>query len=250
MELAEAWNKRSSFPYNGNNKNGYYLPQTLVRYMASKGLTKDRDGMSQMTDEDVRNVENGVTNYRYTSRFSLKKRVYEIIWELHMYFNGANPSGFSISQRIEFLKCALSVIESNELWGVGTGDIREEMNRGYQVINSKLEDRHFLPHNQYVTIMVRFGFVGLMLFMTCFIFSIILEKKHKDYLVVVYLVTVLVSMLNEDTLETQYGIIFFAFWGALLVFGYRGSSSPQHPSEVIYERENDDTRVLISRKND
>jgi hypothetical protein len=48
--------------------------------------------------------------------------------------------------------------------------------------------------------------------------SILLEKKHRNYFVFIFLIIILVSMLDEDTFETQYGVILYAFWGALFIF--------------------------------
>lgn len=216
-EVWKAWSERSRYPYDSLDRRGQFLPQTIIRYLTSKDLRKDRDGIYSLTEQDVKNIESGITNYKLSDKFSLQGRIYQIMWELDMYFKGQNPSGHSITQRFEFIKCAIAIIESNQLLGIGTGDLKDEMKAGYDKINSQLNNRDFLPHSQFFTIIIRFGFVGLTLFFLSIASAVLIEKRQHDFLVLVHLFIVIVSMVNEDTLETQYGIILFAFWGALLL---------------------------------
>ena len=61
-ELQESWSQRSRFDYKGLTTNGENLEATLVRYMTSKGLRKDAEGMAALNDQDIRNVEQGIAN--------------------------------------------------------------------------------------------------------------------------------------------------------------------------------------------
>ena len=62
-ELQEAWNQRSDMPFNGTTTNGENLEATLARYLTSKDLRKDAEGVMALTDEDIHNIEQGVANY-------------------------------------------------------------------------------------------------------------------------------------------------------------------------------------------
>ena len=53
-ELISAWNKRSEKRINHEYEDAYFC---LVRYMTSKDLRKDAEGVSMLTDEDVKNIE-------------------------------------------------------------------------------------------------------------------------------------------------------------------------------------------------
>ena len=61
VELKKEWGKRSELSYDENGKNGNNIRFTLLRYLASKGLTKDSLGFSSLTTNDVFNIENGIS---------------------------------------------------------------------------------------------------------------------------------------------------------------------------------------------
>jgi len=219
-ELRETWNSLSKVPYDGIDKKNEGLSNTLIRYLTSKNLRKDRNGVLALTADDRKNIENGITNYKLENKFSLNTRVYQIVWELDSYLHGSNPSGKSISQRFEFWRCAINLISENFFFGIGTGNVQKSLNENYKNVETKLSpDKWFFPHNQYLTIMIRFGFIGLLIFLVSIFAVVLYEKKQRDFFVFVLIAIVLMSMINEDTLETQYGIILFAFWGALFLFG-------------------------------
>ena len=84
-ELAEEWNKRSDLDYNGLDYRGWDLKHTLYRYMASKGLRKDRDGFAKLSDDDLRAVEEGIANYLNVKRTGIYIRAYEEMMGMYIY---------------------------------------------------------------------------------------------------------------------------------------------------------------------
>ena len=139
--------------------------------------------------------------------------------ELHNYIvNKGNPSGNSVAQRIEFWRAAKYVIKHNLLFGVGTGDIVVELNKAYVEINTVLSPEYrYKPHNQYITIFVTFGFIGLVWFLAVLLICFIHLKNN--YLGFAFLIIVSLSMLMEDTIETQVGVTFFAGFISLFAIG-------------------------------
>jgi len=218
-ELEETWNSISSYHYNGLDKKKQCVNQTLIRYLASKNLRKDHDGVLQLNPKDISNIENGLSNYRLENKFSLNSRIYQIIWELDRYRKGGNPSGNSVTQRFEFWHCSLSIISHNLLIGVGSGDLSDTKKEYYKKINTKLsQEKWFDPHNEFLTITIRTGLLGLCVFIIGFIASIYLEKRQTNFLMLVYVIIILTSMINEDTLETPFGIVLYAFFGSLFMY--------------------------------
>ena len=218
-ELRETWNSVSKLAYDGLDLKGQVLNQTLIRYLTSKNLKKDRDGVLSLTLQDRKNIENGIANYKLESRFSLNSRVYQIIWEIDSYAKGESPMGHSLTQRFEFWRCAIAVISDHFFFGIGNENVKETLNEYYKKVGSKLPpDKYYFPHNQYLTVMVRFGIIGLLVFLISLFTVVLIEKKQRDFLVIMFLIVILFSMINEDTLETHYGVILFSFWGAVLLF--------------------------------
>ncbi len=67
--------------YDGKDEKGQELKMTLIRYLNSKGLRKDAEGMDQLDEKDIRNVEQGIANQYYAKKFNLNSRIYKFLWE-------------------------------------------------------------------------------------------------------------------------------------------------------------------------
>ena len=222
-ELKREWNKRSKiYKYDDTDIKGQYIRQTLIRYLTSKGLRKDSVGVSKLTDKDLKLILDGYSNYIFKGKLGIYPRIYQIIWELDTYKKFGNPSGHSITQRLEFQKNAIQIIKKNFWLGVGTGDVKQAFNKQYNISNSPLAQKWRLKaHNQLITFFLTFGVFGFLWIMFALIYPVFYEKKHKSMLFVIFFMIALFSMLNEDTLETHAGISFFSYFYALLLLGYK-----------------------------
>jgi len=215
-ELQETWPQRSDMPLDGATLNGENLEATLVRYMTSKNLRKDAEGVMALTDEDVRNIEQGIPNYNNWRHPGLRARLSSTLFEYNLYRRYNNPNGGSLAQRIEFTRASFHLIGQHPWFGVGTGDVPQAFSRAYDEINSPLNEEHrFRAHNQYLAIAVAFGLVGLAFFLFVLLYPYFSSKKRRTYLYTVFLGIILLSMFPEDTLETQAGASFFAFFAAI-----------------------------------
>ena len=218
-EMREAWSRRSRLPFEGQTLNGESLEATLARYLTSKDLRKDAEGVMALTDEDIRNVEQGVANYNNWMHPGLRARLSVTLFEYNLYRRSGNPNGGSLSQRIEFTRAAFHIVRKHPLFGVGTGDVPTAFSQTYDEIQSPLsEEYRFRAHNQYLSVMIAFGIVGLALFLTMLFYPCLAKKTRSTYLYVTFLCIMLLSMLPEDTLETQAGASLFAFFESLLLF--------------------------------
>lgn len=216
-ELQEAWQKRSALPL--SDSTGGMLEPTLARYLTSKGLRKDAQGVMALTDEDIHNIERGVANYNNWQHPGLRARLSSTLFEYGLYRKYNNPNGGSLSQRIEFTRASLHLIGQHPWLGVGTGDVPQAFSQAYDEIHSPLkEEFRFRAHNQYLAIAVAFGLVGLAFFLFVLFYPWFASRKNHTYLYLVFFCIMLFSMFPEDTLETQAGATLFAFFMALLLF--------------------------------
>ncbi|MCX6226097.1 MAG: O-antigen ligase family protein [Bacteroidia bacterium] len=218
-ELRDAWNRVSKIDYSGSDLKGQELRYTLIRYMTSLGLRKDAFGVSQLKAEDIFLIEGGFANciYKQPKRFSV--RIYETIWEIDQYRKGGNPSGHSVTQRFEFIKTGWAIFRDHPVFGVGTGDTQIAFDRKYLEMNSQLYPAwRFRAHNQFLTFLISFGVIGFVLLISAMIFPLIVRKRKNSYFVIMFFLVSMLSMLNEDTLETQAGVAFFAIFYCLFVF--------------------------------
>lgn len=238
IELAKEWNKRSTLDFEGYDLKNQFLKTTLIRYMTSMGLAKDSIGISKMTDEDIRMVENGYTNYLFKYKWSVYPRFYQIFWEIEYYIRGGNPSGHSLTQRVEYLKNAIHVIKNHFWFGTGTGDPEQEIMKQYETDHSQLTPEwRKRAHNQSVTFFLTFGLLGFLWIVFAIGYAIFLERKNADFIFICFLFIFLLSTLNEDTLETQIGATFYAYFLAMLLLGRNLSDSKENkefrPSKLL-----------------
>ncbi len=227
-ELEQEWNRRSSLEYRGTDHLGNELRYTLIRYLTSLGYDKDAAGVSRLTETDIRNIENGMANHIYQNNRWLYPRIYQIIWEIDSYRKGGNPSGHSLAQRIEYWKTGLDVVSANFWLGTGTGDVDLEYTRHYAERSTLLEPEWQLrAHNQFLTFLISFGIAGFLLAVFSMTAPIFMEKRQSQMLPFIFAIVALLSMITEDTLETQAGATFFAFFYALFIFS-RDKSYPEN----------------------
>ena len=218
-ELQETWPQRSTMPLEGNTTNGENLEATLARYLTSKDLRKDAQGVLALTDEDIHNVEQGVANYNNWKRPGLHARLSSTLFEYNLYRRFNNPNGGSLSQRLEYTRASFHIIGQHPWFGVGTGDVPQAFVQTYDEIHSPLKEEYrFRAHNQYLAIAVAFGLVGLAFFLLVLLYPWLSSKRNRTYLYTVFLCVMLLSMFPEDTLETQAGVTLFAFFESLLLF--------------------------------
>ena len=219
-ELEEHWNERSELDYRGRTTNGNSLRMTLIRFLSSKGLRKDAAGIRQLSEEEIRAIEGGTANYIYLERFRLYPRIYEVIWEIDCYRSGNNPNEKSVVQRYLYLDAGWKIAQKNLLYGVGNGDVRNAFKQYYESIKSPLREKwRRRAHNQFLTFLISFGIPGLLICVVALIAPSFLAGKRHSFLATGFLILILLSMLNEDTLETACGAVFVAYFYALFLFG-------------------------------
>ena len=220
-ELELGWKKRSKITINEKDRKGNPIYFTLVRYLSSRGLNKDATGLAQLSKKEIVKIENGITNYKYTNKTGIKQRIYELTSEYTSYKSGGNPEGHSLLMRLEFWRVGMDIIKREWLFGVGTGDVQNAYINQYVLSKSKLsKDWYKRSHNQFLAITIAFGVLGLIVFLV-YLFYPIVVTKNKHYLFSAFFIISLLSMLNEDTLETQAGVTFFGFFYALLSLSNR-----------------------------
>jgi hypothetical protein len=220
-ELRQEWNRKSSIDYNGRDLKGHEIKTTLIRYLTSLGLDKNANGILQLSETDILNIEQGMANHIYQYNKWLYPRIYQIIWEIDNYRKGGNPSGHSFAQRFEYWKAAMGIIRNNFWFGVGTGDVRAAFDYHYATSDTRLAPEWQLrAHNQFLTFMISFGITGFLIVAAGMCLPLYIEKRYQHILPFVFFSIAILSMLTEDTLETQAGATFFAFFYSLFIFAH------------------------------
>ena len=207
------WNKRSKIPYDSLDFRKQHLSQTLERYLISKNLPVRGDGVKKLSNEDIDYIQKGFADLRET-KTGMAARLFGVRYEIQ---NNLNPNGHSILERIEYWKNASAIIKNNWLFGVGTGDVNDEIQSMYEQRHSPLnKDRRLRAHNSYLTFWTAFGVLGLIYFIAMQLEFFRFQWRKKNILGVFFIAIAGITFLFEDTLETQMGISYFSFFYALL----------------------------------
>lgn len=218
-ELQKEWKRRCpedtfSFPPNTFNLKRYGV---LIRYLASMGLNKDSVGISKLNQKDIDDIKNDVANSAYANWSNLRRRVYELANEYGNFVSNRNVNGQSLTMRLYFWKAALLSIEEYPLLGVGTGDVQFQLNQTYIKSKSPLFPEWYKrPHNQFLTFGVALGLFGLAIILFSLFYPVYLYRKELNMLYYTFMLVYFISFLIEDTVETQAGATFYAFFNSFL----------------------------------
>ena len=235
-ELNEQWKSRSTLPFYGTDKKGQELKATLIRYLSSLDLRKDSLGLSQLSDWDIQNVENGIANVNYVTKSKIEVRFMQLIFELEQFKNKPSPDGYSLGQRREYWAVSWHMIKKAWLLGSGTGDNSAKMQEGYQETNSKLSpDLWFHPHNQFLSFWLSFGLIGLLFFLFVLFYPPLSFGAFRNPIYWFFFLSIFFSFFVEDLLETQSGATYFAFFNAFFLMLWpldlSGAETPKRDQE-------------------
>jgi hypothetical protein len=218
-ELRGAWNIRSTIPFDSLNMKKEPVAYTVIRFLTSKGWRKDADAIEKLSQQEIKAIEKGTANYVFLNEFTIRGRIYEFLWGFDNYLETGNPTGSTLMQRLEFWKASIGIISDYWLTGVGTGDMNIAFTDQYEKMKSKLSpDQRWRSHNQFLSIFIGFGIFGLVWFLVAILYPPIMLRKQDDFFLVVFMIIAFLSMLTEDTIESQTGVTFFAFFYSFFLF--------------------------------
>jgi len=218
QELRTEWNRRSSVSYDSLDKAGNELRVTLIRYISYLGYPKDSVAVSILTINDIKNIERGFANPLYARPGKPAAKAYELAWQADRALKGANPSGHSVTQRLEFYRTAIGIIKNNPWTGTGTGDVRNAFIDEYRINGTPLTDDYRMrSHNQYLSFAVTFGIPGLLMALSLMIIPWLMSPRRREYLFVVFISIIFMTMFNDDTFSSFTGTTFFSYFYTLLL---------------------------------
>jgi O-antigen ligase len=218
-ELKKEWNLRSTISYDSGDHKGQPVRTTLIRYLTSKGMNKDSAALSHLGEDEIKAIENGRANYRFKTRPGIYQRLYETLWEIHIWRTIGFAEYHSFGQRIVFYQTAGEVIRNHFLTGVGTGDVYDSMRDTARKNHDAIERRwKGEPHNQYAFFFMSFGVFGFAWILFAWIYPVYVNKAYRQLLFNLFAAIMLISMTVLDTTESYDNMVFFAFFYTLFVF--------------------------------
>jgi O-antigen ligase len=135
-------------------------------------------------------------------------------------------SAESNSIRILVWQKDIKLIKENLLTGVGTGDVKDELVEKYKAdgitgaysidpLTNKVT-KALNAHSQFFQTFIAIGIVGFIFFIAGFICPTINSVRKGNYLYMGFLLIIVLNFATESMLETQAGVMFYAFFNALL----------------------------------
>jgi hypothetical protein len=220
LEIDTAWMKRSKQRVWYSDGRGQMQLVTLMRYLTYKGYSKDAAGVEQLSATDVQNIEAGYPTPEYVrGENNILFRFKELGGEYRNYYFNNVSSGHTLAQRLEYWKTAYWIISQHPITGVGTGDVPKAFQEAYESRNSSLtKEWRLRAHNQYLSLGVAFGWPGMLLFIVVLLYTFKISFQRRDLVYFAFLLIAAGSFLNEDTLETQAGVTFYAFLNGMFLF--------------------------------
>ncbi len=220
-ELQKAWTLRSDSALTESRE------QVLIRYLNSRGLHKDYAALMSLKHKDIKNIEQGVSNYIYLHTIDFRSVLYPTYFSLSLYHHSNYIANSSLLERVELWKASLNILREQPLLGVGVGDQKD-------VVDAQLERQHSSiaekkqrgSHNQYLTFALMGGVFMVLYFFYMMLYPFVRMRHKIHFVYVAFVLMMLMSMLIEDTLETQTGRMLFSMMMPLLLLYWPEKDNP------------------------
>lgn len=111
----------------------------------------------------------------------------------------------------------MELIKQNALLGTGTGDVKDELKKFYEqkkivhALNPTLN-----THNQFLETFIGLGILGILFLLLLVFYPLIVGFRTENILLITFSLIIISNFMFESMLNTQAGIIFFAFFYSLL----------------------------------
>jgi O-antigen ligase len=138
----------------------------------------------------------------------------------------------STPERLVIWKTSWEIIKQHFIFGVGTGDVKDELLKKYKEKNLQALFEHRLnTHNQYLETFIALGIIGFLALLAMIILPGIQAIRTGNYLYFVFIILFSFNILVESMLEVQAGVVFFAFFNSF--FSWTGHGEVKSPNNSI-----------------
>ncbi|MEN8224596.1 MAG: O-antigen ligase family protein [Bacteroidota bacterium] len=123
----------------------------------------------------------------------------------------------STGERIMIWWYSFEITNNNFFTGVGTGDVKDHLLDKYEEKGmNHARQLQLNAHNQYLQTMIAVGILGLIILLLNLVLPALYSHELKHYLYLIFLLLISFNFLFESMLETQAGVVFYAFFNAYL----------------------------------
>lgn len=136
-------------------------------------------------------------------------------------FNIENSNNSSTEIRIQIYQCSIKKIVQSPFYGYGWGDTKMVLNDCYSKNNIDFINKNYNTHNQFLSILLSTGILGLLAFVFYFYYVFKISNK-KEFQVLFFLTLYFcLNMLTENILEREDGVIIITLFINIFFFSFK-----------------------------
>ena len=136
-----------------------------------------------------------------------------------------NPSS-STAIRYKIYDCSILKISESPFIGYGVGNTQQQLDPCYVKKGIDLSVKTYNCHNQYFSILLTTGIIGLIIYFLG-VYNVISEFiKNQNYLAISIIIYFLLNFLTENIIERENGMILYSFFLSYFVFYPKLSKEP------------------------
>ncbi len=152
----------------------------------------------------------------YHSGWIKKNRLMETVEQIRNHKE--NPYGTDSSEiRLTLWKTSKEIIRENMPWGVGTGDVKQEIKlHALEKNYTNLIRRQYNAHNQYLQSLLEIGIPGFIALLSLCLYPVYYSIRQKNLLYFSFAIMVIFNLSVECMLSVRAGVDFISLINGLL----------------------------------
>jgi O-antigen ligase len=125
----------------------------------------------------------------------------------------------STAGRIMVWEQATELLKEHWIFGVGTGDIKDELVARYRANGlTGIQEKKLNAHNQFLQSFCALGILGFLTLALGLLLPAISAIRTHNIIQFLFILIIVVNALTESILEVQAGVIFYAFFNSFFMF--------------------------------
>jgi O-antigen ligase len=136
----------------------------------------------------------------------------------------------SNADRIAVWSVAIGIIKENPWIGVGTGDVKDALIKGYASQGAIPAMEHkYNAHSQFIQTFITLGLPGFLFYLLMLAIPAVWSFMKRRWIYLLFLMVFAINSLTESMMEVQAGVVFYAFFNILLFTSGKkeGPGSPE-----------------------
>lgn len=123
----------------------------------------------------------------------------------------------STNIRVGIYTCVYQIFMENKWFGVGVGDVKQELDNCYLQFHTRVYDQGYNTHSSYFNLLLSGGLVALIFFGWALVYQFRTAISAQYYLYVAFLIMVCCTMLFENVFARMHGALFFGLFNSVFM---------------------------------